>query len=135
LAEQHGRVEARFVSEDLDDAPVPELEAVAERAVDNVATPVLRQAVDVRELVHETRRSKHPASDDRVALDELDAEAIVIGAVHMSHAPGEDLTAVAADLLTAQGDQLGGGKPFMTEVTVHVCGGSVAGLTGVDHDH
>ena len=53
LAEQPGGMEPHRVGDDLDDAPVADLEAVAERAVDDVAPPVLCQAVDVGELVHQ----------------------------------------------------------------------------------
>ena len=110
------------MGDDLDDAPVADLEAVAERTVDDVAPPVLRQAVDVGELVHQTGGGKDPASDDGVAPDELDAEAAVIRAGHTARATGQDLTAVAADLLATNGGQLRGREPFMTEVAVHVCG-------------
>ena len=74
LAEQPGRVESRRVGDDLDDSPVADLVSVAERAVDDVAPPVLREAVDVGELVDQTGGGKHPASDDGVTADELDAE-------------------------------------------------------------
>ena len=65
LAEQPGGVEAHRVGDDLDDAPVADLEAVAERAVDDVAAPVLGEAVDVGELVDQTGGGEHPAGDDR----------------------------------------------------------------------
>ena len=100
LAEQPGGVESHRVGDDLDDAPVADLEAVAERTVDDVAAPVLGEAVDVRELVDQAGGGKNPTSDDGVTADELDAEAVVVGAGHTTHATGEDLTAVAADLLT-----------------------------------
>ncbi len=106
LAEQRGGVESPRVGDDLDDAPVADLVAVAERTVDDVAAPVLREAVDVRELVHQTGGGKHPTSDDGVTVDELDAEAVVVRASHPTHATGEDLPAVAADLLTTNGGQL-----------------------------
>ena len=83
LAEQPGGVEPHRVGDDLDDAPVADLEAVAERAVDDVAAPVLGEAVDVGELVDQTGRGEHPAGDDGVAADELDAEAVVVGAGHV----------------------------------------------------
>ena len=123
------------MGDDLDDAPVADLVAVAERTVDDVAAPVLGEAVDVRELVHQTGGGKHPTSDDGVAADELDAEAVVVGAGHPVDAAGEDLAAVAADLLTTDGGQLRRRKPFVTEVAVHVGGGGVARLAGVDDDH
>ena len=48
LSEQRGRVESPRVGDDLDDAPIADLVAVAERTVDDVAAPVFREAVDVR---------------------------------------------------------------------------------------
>ena len=108
---------------------------MAERAVDDVAAPPFGKAVDVRELVHQTARGEHPPSDDGVAADELDAETVVVAANHSSDASAEDLAAVAADLLTTDGDQLRWRQALATEVAVHVCGGGVARLAGVDDDH
>ena len=135
LAEQPGGVESLRVGDELDDSAVADLEAVAERTVDDVAPPVFREAVDVREFVHQPGGGKNPTSDDRMATDELDAEVFVVRAGHTTHATGEDLTAVAADLLTTNGGQLRWRKPFTTEVAVHVQGGGVAWLAGVDDDH
>ena len=99
LAEQPGGVQAHRVGDDLDDAPVADLEAVAERAVDDVAAPVLGEAVDVGELVDQAGGGEHPTGDDRVTADELDPEAVVVGAGDATRPTGEDLAAVAADLL------------------------------------
>ena len=122
------------MGDDLDDAPVADLEAVAEGSVDDVATPVLRHAVDVRQLVHQTGRGEDPTGDDGVATDELDAEAIIIGSGHTTGTTDEDLTAVAADLLTTSGDQRRWRKPLATEVAVQVGGGRVARFAGIDDD-
>ena len=67
--------------------------------------------------------------------DKVDAEAVTIGPGHTAGPAGQDLPAVAADLLTTNGGQLQWGKPFVAEVAVHVCGGRVAGIAGVDDDH
>ena len=123
-----GGVETHRVGDDLDDAPVADLVAVAERAVDDVAAPVLGEAVDVGELVDETGGGEHPSGDQRMATGELDAEAVVVGAGDVDGAAGEDLTSVAADLLTTDGGQLRRRKPLVTEVAVHVGGGGVARL-------
>jgi transcriptional regulator with XRE-family HTH domain len=128
-------VEAHRVGDDLDDGPVADLEAVAERAVDDVAPPPFGKAVDVRELVYQTGRGEHPPSHDGVAADELNAETVVVAAHHSCDAFAEDLAAVATDLLTTEGGQLRGRKALATEVAVHVCGGRVARLAGVDDDH
>ena len=65
LAEEGGRVEAHRMGDDLDDALVAHLVAVAERTVDDVAAPVLGHAVDVRELVDQTGGGEHPPGDAR----------------------------------------------------------------------
>ena len=135
LAEQPGGVEPIRVGDDLHDAPVADLEAMAKGAVDHVAAPVLGQTVDVRQLVYQAGSGKNPASDDGVATDELDPEAVVIGTGHTARQTGKDLNAIAADFLATIGDQLRRRNPFTTEVAVHVCGRSVARVAGVDHDH
>ena len=55
--------------------------------------------------------------------------------VTSTHAAGEDLAAVAADLLATDRGQLRRRQPLVAEVAVHVGGGGVAGLAGVDDDH
>ena len=58
-----------------------------------------------------------------------------IGAGHSATRPIEDLAAVAADLLATDGGQLRWRKALAAEVAVHVGGGGVARLAGVDDDH
>jgi hypothetical protein len=123
------------VRDDLDDAPVADLVPVAERAVDDVTTPVLREALDLGELVDETGGREHAAGDDRVPADEVDPELVVVGARHARRASGQDLPAVAAHLLTPDGGQLRRRAPFTAEEAVHVCSRRVARLTGVDHQY
>ncbi len=135
LAEQPGGVESHRMGDDLDDAPVADLEAVAERAVDDVAPPAFRKAFNVRELVHQTGGDKNATSDDGVAIDEFDAEVLVVRVGHTTDATGEDLSAVAADFLTTDGDQLRGRQSFTTEVAVRAFGRGIARLAGVDDDH
>ena len=135
VAEQLGDVQPRWMGDNLDDALVADLVAVAERAVDDVAPPVLREALDVRELVHQARGGKDPAGNDGVAAGELDAEVARFAAAHAGDEAVEDLAAVAADLFAANGGQLRRGKPFPAEVAVHVRSRAVAGLPGIDDDH
>ena len=135
LAEQTSPVEPRRMGDDLDDAPVADLEPVAERAVDDVATPVAGKALDVGEFVDQTGCGEHPAGEHRVAADELDAEAIVLGSRHLHHAAVDHLDAIAADLVATDRGQLRGRQTFEAEVAVHVRGRSVARLAGVDDDH
>ncbi len=70
------------MGDDLDDVAVAHLEAMAERTVDDVVAPVLREAVDVGKLVHQAGGGQDPAGDDGVTADELDPEAVVIRAGH-----------------------------------------------------
>ena len=70
-----GGMKAHRMGDDADDAPVANLETVTERAMDHVAAPMLRQAVDLRQLVDQARGGQHPTSDDRVPAHEFDAEA------------------------------------------------------------
>ena len=83
MSKQPGGMESHRVRDDVDDAPIAHLEAVAERTVDHVAPPVFGQPVDSRELVHQTGRGQHPASHDGVAAHQLDPEAAALGASHI----------------------------------------------------
>jgi hypothetical protein len=56
-------VQTHRVGDDLDDAPVAELVAVAERAVDDVPAPVLGEALDVGQLVDQTGGGENPSGD------------------------------------------------------------------------
>ena len=56
LAEQAGRVQTHRMGDDLDDAPVADLVAVTERTVDDVATPVLGDTLDVGQHVDQAGR-------------------------------------------------------------------------------
>ena len=135
LAEQAGRVQAHRVSDDLHDALVADLVAVAERAVDDVATPVLGDTLDVGQHVDQARRRQHPAGDHAAAADQLDTEASIDEPGHVDRATVEDLDAVAANLLAPDRGQLCRRQPLMAEVAVHVRRRGVARLTSVDDDH
>jgi transcriptional regulator with XRE-family HTH domain len=137
LAEQPGPMEILRMGDDLHDALITEFVAVAERAVDHLAPPVLRESVDVGQLVHQTGCRQHPARHDGVPTDELDAEAEarVVGAGHLAGTAGDNFAAVAAYLLAPDCDQLGRSNPFMAEIAVHVRGRGVARVTAVDDDH
>ena len=134
LAEQRGGVKAHRMGDDVDDAPVANLEAMAERAVDHVAAPVLSEAVDVGQLVDEAGGGEHATGDDRVATDELDAEAVVVGAGHVERATGDDLASVTADLLATDRGELRRRQALVSEIAVHVGSGSIARFTGIDDD-
>jgi hypothetical protein len=135
LAEQSGRVEAHRMGDDLHDASVADLVAVAERAVDHVTTPVLDQAVDVGEFVDEARGGQDPSSDDRVPSGQFDTEPVIAGAADVDSAPVEDFDAVAANLLAGEHGELSGIDAFVAEIAVHVGRGGVTWGAGVDDDH
>ena len=106
LAEQPGSVEPQRVENDLDDVPVADLETMTERAVDDVVPPVVCQALDVGELVHQSGSGKNSTSNDGVTADQFDAEKVVVRAGHTISATGEDLSSVATDLFTTNAYQL-----------------------------
>ena len=135
LAEQAGGMEAHLVGDDLDDASVADLEAVAEGAMDHVAAPVLAQTVDVGEFVDQTGGRKHSPGDQRMPTGERDAEVVVVDSGDVHRATGDDLDSVAAHLVATDRGQIVGRKTLVPEIAVHVGGGGVAGLAGVDDDH
>ena len=70
-----------------------------------------------------------------MAAGKLDSEVAGFSAAHAAHAAHEDLAAVTTHFFTAGGDQLRRGTPFTTEVAMHMQGGAVARLPGIDDDH
>ena len=134
-SEQHRDVLSRSAGEDLDDAQVAHLVSVAERAMDDVAAPMLREALDVGEFVSQARGSQGAVRDDRVTPRQLGTQPIVVGAGHANNAFGQDLHAVAANLRASHAEQRGRRHALIPEVAVHVRGRRVARLAGVDDDH
>jgi hypothetical protein len=53
------------MGDDRDDTLITDLELVAEGAVNGIAPPMLGEAVDLGELVHQTSRSEHAAGGRR----------------------------------------------------------------------
>ena len=135
LAEKYGGVQPHRVGDDLNHALIPKLEAMAERTVNDVASPAFGKSVDLWQHVHQARGDEHPACDDVMTAVEFDSEAIAVGPGDNAYVTGENLAAIASDLLATRGGQLRGWKPFSAEVTVDVGCRSVAGLTRVDDDH
>ena len=123
------------MGDDLDDAPVADLEAVAERTVDHVAGPSALRGRRCRGARPPGRWRQEPGerrwSDRRRVRRGSDRH---LRGSH-GHATGENLTAVAADLLATNGWSAPMAGPFAAEVAVHMGGGSVARLAGVDDDH
>ena len=122
------------MGDDLHDAQVADLIAVAERAVNRVAPPVLGQSVNVGELVEQTSSGQDTACYHRVATDQLNTEVVVVDTGHLGGAAGDDFAPVATNLGTGDCGQLRGRHAFVAEVAVHVCGRGISGLPGIDHD-
>ena len=134
LAEEDGGVEVHPVRDHVDDTTISHLETVTERAVDHVATPVLGHAGDVGQHVDQARGREHTSSDDGMPAGELDTEPVVVGTADVDGTPGDDLTAVAAHLLAGERQEVRRRQALVSEVAVHVGGGSVAWFAGVDDD-
>ena len=134
LAEQTCGVKTPRVGDDLDDASVADFEAVAERAMDDIAAPVFGETLDVGKVVDEARGGEHPSGDHRMTADELDAEAAVVEPSDVDGTAGEHLDTVAANLLAPDRCQLCRWEALVAEVAVHVGGRGVARLARVDHD-
>ena len=111
-------------------------EAVAERTVDDVSSPMFRKPLDVGKVVHQAGGGQDPTSDDRVPPDKVETEAVLAGASHRGHPAGEDLAAVAAHLLTAGLGDHRRSHTLTAEIAVHVGGrrsrGSPASTTITD---
>ena len=83
---------------------------------------------------HRANRSRREAGEpDRAAVAQDDAEAEAPSGTISLDATSDDLHAVALDLLASDGQQLGGGHAVARQEPLHVRGGSVARLTGIDH--
>jgi len=126
--------QAHRVGENLHDALVAGFVTVAERAVDDSVSPVLREAVDVGQLIYGAGRGQDASGNDRVPPDELDAQAACAVAGNAVGSSRDDFTAIAADLLLPCAQQLRGRYPLMAQVAVYVRGGGVARFAGIDDD-
>ena len=135
VAEQDGGGQPHRVGHDLDHPPVPGLEALTERTLDDIASPALCEAIDLGKHIDQARGAQDPTGDDGVTSDELDPNAVVFDPGHAADPTGEDLAAVAADLVAAGRGQLRRWGSVSAEVAVHVSCGCVARLAGVDNDH
>ena len=115
------------------DGLVSHLPAVAERAVQHVAAPPLREARDVRQFVDEPGRDDEPARGKRPGTGAHGEAAVV--ARHGGGDVREHVTAVAGELFAAPREQFTWRDAVVTEVVVHALGGRVAGTALVeDHD-
>jgi hypothetical protein len=96
---------------------------------------VLAHARDVGQLIGEPGREDDPPGAEPTAAVEGDVEPCGHRTGRGDHAIVDDVDAIRGDLATCDGVELGRREPVVAEVAVHVGGGRVAGLTGVDHDH
>ena len=133
LTEQASRVQSDRMGDDLDDASVAYFEPVTERAVDDIAAPVVGEAVDLGEFVDQTGGGKHPSGEHRGAPDEFDAEA-VLGACHVDDAAVEHLASIAANLFATDPGELPRRKPLVAEVAMHPGSRGVPWFPGIDND-
>lgn len=111
-----------------------DLPAVAERAVQHVAAPALRETGHVGEHVAQPGGDQQPAGEGGGAVGQGDGEAVV-GALDGGDGALVHLHPVAAGLGAAVGEQLPRRDPLAAEVVVGVRGGGVAGLPRVDDQH
>jgi hypothetical protein len=105
------------------------LPPVAVRAVQEVATPPFADPGDVRQLVADTSRNQESPSRQHPAVGEtndepgLDPQDVILDQLH----------AVAGDLGTCRGQEVGRRHPVPRQETLHVGGGSVARRSRIDH--
>jgi hypothetical protein len=130
-----GGVEPERLRDDHHQPLVTHLVAVAEGAVDDSPAPLLGQALDLGELVGDAGGGDDPTGHQRVAAAQVEPERAVLEAAGTEHPAGQHLAAVGADLLAADGHQLGRRGALAPEVAVHVLGGRVARGHVVDDDH
>ena len=107
--------------------PVADLPSVAERAVDDVATPSFGQALDGGELVHQAGRDEQASPVQDAPVAELDREAVRRVARDLHRVALDQAHAVALDLAPADPQQLERGEVLVAQVPVHVGGGGVRG--------
>ena len=119
---------------------VADLVAVAVRAVQQVASPPLADAGDVGDLVAQAGGDQDaPCAPARSRPSRCDVEARPPArrrsgahAVMVETVPETSCAAVPGDLGAAGGEQLGGREAVGAEEALHVGGGGVARLAGVD---
>jgi hypothetical protein len=102
--------------------------------VQDVAGPPVAQPGDVGQLVIQAGRDhQSPCRDAQPVVEEGPEPA---GAVEQQGGDDavDDVAAVAADLVAARNQQLGGGHAVAGEVAVHMGGRAVAWRARVDHD-
>jgi len=134
LAPQQRRVHAQRTVAGDDDGAVPDLVAVAVRAVQHVAAPPLRDPGDVGQLVAAARGADHATCEHVRAVVERDVER-AHRAGHGHGACGADDASVAEHLVAAVREQCARGDTVTREVAVRVCGGCVARAPVVEHEH
>ena len=124
---------ARAATEDAELA-VADLVAVAVGAVQDVAGPPVAEPGDVGQLVAQAGRDQQPPCRDPPPVGEEGPEPACAVGHQVGDGAVDDVAAVAADLVAAGGQQLGGWHAVAGEVAVHVGGRGVARRAGVDHE-
>jgi hypothetical protein len=101
--------------------------------VQDVAGPPVAEPGDVGQLVRQAGREHQSPCRDAPPVGEEGPEPVCAVGQQIGDDAVDDFPAVSADLVTACGQQLGGWHAVAGEVAVHVGGGCVAWLTGIDH--
>jgi hypothetical protein len=113
---------------------VADLVAVAVGAVQHVTCPPLCQPRDVGQLVAQAGGDQQTSGRDPLpAVEENPEPGPAIGH-QVGDRAGDDLAAVTGDLVPAGGKELSWGQAVAGQIAVHMGGGGVAWLAGIDHE-
>lgn len=135
IAQKTRRMKVHGFRDDLDDAPVTDFIAVAERAVEDITTPMVRQSFDVGQLVDKTGRDEHTPRDQGVPSYELDPKPPALVSGNVDDPTVDDLAAVHADLGASDVDEFRRRQALAPQVAVHMCCRGVPRLAGIHDDH
>ena len=115
------------------EALVADLVPVAVGAVEEVAAPALADAREVGELVAEPGGDQDPPGGQCLPVGQGELEAAVVTGPDVGDGAADQLAAVAGHLVAAGREQLRGWHAVAGQEPLHVRGGCVARLAGVDH--
>lgn len=125
LAQQGQGVQGCSGADDCGDFLIPNLVAMAERAVEDRGSPMFSQSGDLRQFVSLTGCCNDPAGEDAGGTAELNEEPF-IGFRDVQSLPIEDFNTVGVDLGACDVEEFCGGAALMAEVAVHGFGRCIA---------
>ncbi len=134
LTEQQGLVHAHRPRRDHADAPVPNLPAVAVRAVQDTLPPQFADSGQVGQLVDQSRREDQSTCLHGGAAGETDLESRVAATSGFCSC-GKDFGAVSGGLLPSESQQFGRRDAFVSDHVVRGRGRGVARFSGIDDKH